>query len=254
MLFDCDKIKLDHLSWTQVSMFLRNPAAWYYHYVKYAKQKKYINKSALELGTMYHEALEKLYKGQDLNSVLLEFDNALSKYDDNPALKEQVNNLKETITYYAMHILPHYQPNVQPNNVELSIDDFYIDGVDVPIYLKIDVLTDNGIIIDHKTMGYKSVNASTHGQLFLYGLWYYRKYGVLPLSVELHKTYKPSYKRRFNSLVTIDRVSVRLPELLNVENVVRFVYKNIKECNFYWSFEDRNSPYREEYFNEVIKG
>jgi hypothetical protein len=243
MIFDKQEIKIDHLSWSQIERFMNNPADWYYTYIKYPELKSDGDTWALKVGRQYHSAMEALYNNKSFVEVLEDFENL---HTSNLSQARDKKKLIECIKNYHMNILPLYDTLVDTENIEKHVTDFMVEGVPVPIELRIDAFTLDDRIIDHKTVGGKKPRATNNGQGMLYSLWYYRTYNRLPRSFELHRAYKDT------GLVDIDSASYELADVLNMERMIRFVYEAMKAGHFYWGFDGYDQRHKAEYDDEIL--
>ena len=157
---------MNHYSPSQLTMFMRCSAAWKYRYVDGFKLPP---ASAMAQGTTYHRALEtnyvqKIESKQDLpvSDVL---DATSTAFDDvfsdeilwAPSEKEEgLDKVKGELKDQTIGLVRAYQekraPRVQPAAVEkpFSIE---FDNVGYSLNGRIDLLDDNGNIIENKTTG-----------------------------------------------------------------------------------------------------
>jgi len=149
-----------HLSHSQISMLLRCPRQYEYRYIQGLKVAP---GAALLLGTSYHAALEKNFlqkvdTGIDLDAqtVLDAYDDAWTKRLANEEIDWQGESPSETKDLGACLVdtyMRHVAAFVMPAKVEQKfsvylpgLEGYTLDGV-------IDLITDKGFIIDHKTAG-----------------------------------------------------------------------------------------------------
>lgn len=244
-----NEIKIDHLSWSQISLYLKNPREWWFKYVKYPEDKENFDTWAFQVGREYHSAIECIYKTANLQSALETYDEQIEEHNNKLFKDNDTQAMRQAIIYYFDNIYPMYASLVKPENVELKEDNFMIEGVGVPIQLRIDAFTIDDRIIDHKTVGQFAPKAQGNGQGLLYGLYYYRKYGKVPRKFELHRAYKSPKDSR---LVDIDEGFMDLAAILNMQDVVRGVWKSINAGIFYWGLDAYKSPFKDEYDKMLI--
>lgn len=230
--------KIDHLSWSQVNTYLTCPREYYYRYIKYPDRKG--DSSALRAGRAYHIAVEALYRGSTLSEAIDQF--RIENQSEYKILETAIDN-------YYTQIYPLYTSYVNPKNLENHVSDFMIDGVDVPIELRLDMFTTDGRIIDHKTVGKYDVKAINNKQMLLYSYWYYKQFKILPRQIELHKAGK------FSGNVYIETAPVTISDVLKVVDLVRNVYKLIQQDIFpcYLHPTCKRSPYKDEWDREVLQ-
>lgn len=247
----CNPVNVDHLSWSQINCYLNNPREWWFKYVKYPHLKEQMKTFALDQGSEYHTAMEILYKTGSVNDALVSYDDSMVEHEKKNYKRWEIENVRDAIKRYASTIYPLYKSRVSPDNVELNVNTYMIEGVPVPIYLRIDLLTNDGVIIDHKTVGRFSPKAEHNGQGLTYASWYYRTKGILPRGFELHKAYKqPSG----DTLVEVQSAPISLPDVLNIEEVYRGVWKSIQAGIFPWGLNAYPSEFRDEYEMMLISG
>lgn len=220
-------MKIDHISYSQLDLYLNCPRKWWFQKVKYPQET--IQTWPLALGSAYHEAQEAMAKGGDMNKVLETFQGGLGKWGPRLAhnqLKE-AENMMTALRFYYENIFPKYSYMIDESYIEVMDTEFMIDGIDVPIHVRIDLRTlDNGII-DHKTVGRVSPTAKKNKQLLIYSYWHLKKMKTLPAYVELHKAYKfPKYDK---DPVEVVRENVNLADVMKTVEQLRAVYKLITE-------------------------
>lgn len=227
-------------------MFLENPAEWWFKYVRYP-EKPQERVWAFELGGAYHNGLETMYKTGKLNDALDMFHEVEPR---NEYEVMDVGTMEQAIKYYYDKVYPLYAKSVDYEAVEQHVTDFYIDGIDIPIHLRLDLYTRDGIIIDHKTVGYKDVKAAKSGQGMLYSLWYWKTKGRLPIGFEYHK----AWKKPKAEPITIDRTGFTRLDMLNIEQLFRSVYKMMKGGIIYWRVGARECGFEDEWAMMLDKG
>lgn len=222
---------VDHLSYSQLSMFTSCPRRYWFNYIKEAKKEQ--RHWVFEIGTAYHLAIESLYRERNLNLALQAYNSYLQAYIDDQGgvtdLKEEEKiRLEDAVKYYYDNIFPMYES--LSDTIEDS-GEFYIDGIDIPISYRIDLSTIDGRIIDHKTVGGSEPHSNFNKQLLLYAYAYYLKHGRVPQSIELHKAYKNPRKLKGNPdalPVVVQRQGVDFAEVLKVVAEMRAMYNSIK--------------------------
>lgn len=179
----------EHISVTQINMYLRCPAQFYFRYVEGLKMPP---TGALTLGKSIHAAFEHNYKQKiethkdlpvkDVQEVFADdFDRSipetqLEEGETASGLKDQGVNLVKV--YQTTHA-----PTIQPIAAE---QEFTID-VGIPLLGYIDVITDKKEIIDHKVYGKTPTQDKVNKnlQLTAYALAYKTMYGQNPSMMAL---------------------------------------------------------------------
>lgn len=144
-----------HYSASQINMFIRCPAQWYFRYVMGLKQAP---TSAMTQGTCFHDTLEANYiqkvqskedmpLGDVLDVYSKNFDTRIvdveEKGVDTGALKDEGVKLVET--YHTVKA-----PEIQPVSVETPIT-IEFDNVDYTVEGYVDLVDDKEVIHEHKT-------------------------------------------------------------------------------------------------------
>lgn len=149
------------LSYSSVSMYLQCQRLFEYRYIK--KLPVPLIGAALIQGSAYHAALaatmaEKLYNGlhlsldETLDVYGASFDQQVAKYgsdgtnidwEDKP-LSDWKNRLVPLIRLYH----EHYIPDLEPKSIEVY-KKVMVNGI--PVSGRIDLILQNGTVIDHKT-------------------------------------------------------------------------------------------------------
>lgn len=209
----------DHISYSSISKYLRCPRQWYYDYVV-APEKKEENLS-LTLGTVYHTALERLYSERDYEAGLAAF-NEISANHGRRAHRE-VEGIMECYKQYYLSVYPKYASRVE--SVELK-GTVAIPGVEVPLEYRMDLVTTDGIIIDHKTVGRMEPDLEHSLQFDLYAYVFYKQNGVLPRGAEYHYAYKDSGKVKVVSKVP------KISEMLKAVACAEGMAKGVEADNF----------------------
>lgn len=247
-----EKIELDHLSWSSVAAYLECPREWWFKYVRYSEQRKMFKSAAFDIGTLYHSAIESLYKGSSLMEVLDAFDLEKQEITGVKYHTEELNRMRQAVENYSINVLPLYKNLVTPDLIEEDVKDFYIPGVPIPIHMRIDLSTIDDRIIDHKTIGsyYYVPVAEKNKQLLLYSYRHYLKTGRQPRSIELHKAFKCDSRP-----IEIDSATVNFTDMLKVVDLVRNVYQMIQADIFpcYMSKACEKSRYKDEYDGLIVR-
>lgn len=229
-------------------MYLECPREYWFAYVRYPERRKTEDNDVFRLGRAYHNAIEGLYRNRPLAQVLNEY--KIETDEVSGYMKDHKDNLLSAIAYYQSEVYPLYDGLVK--EVELDVKDFEIEGVDVPIHLRLDLATMDDRIVDHKTVGWRGPKAKGNKQMLMYSYYYLKKYGKLPRKMEIHSAYK---NPKGPALVEVDSADVSYEDVLKVADLVRNVYKMIKAEMFPCFLGPRcvNSPYREEWNNMIVR-
>lgn len=147
---------LDHISHSQINMWLRCPKQWEYRYVY---QLKIPPSGALIVGSAYHSALEGNFiqkvesrKDLPLNDCLDLFSDAWEDrlLEEELVIWEQLGpgESKDQGAGLVEEYIASTSPSVQPAQVERTI---YSEVAGVKFICRIDVENDQRAVIDHKT-------------------------------------------------------------------------------------------------------
>lgn len=225
----------NHLSITQIKMYLRCPLQYKFRYVDGLKIPPV---SAITLGRSIHSALEINYSQKiktkqdlpihqvtDLFSDLWESDvkETIFEEDEKPGqVKDEGVGL---ITTYHNQISPTIQPKVVEKDFELSFQ-----NVDYTLKGKLDLVDNQDIIIDHKTTkrSMPEENINTDLQLTCYSLAYRHALGLKEKALRFDvmvRTKKPKVQQ-----LTTQRTQADLDRFLKI---LAYVSKAIKTGIFY---------------------
>lgn len=218
----------DHISYSAVSAYLECPMKWYYNYVTAPVQEE--EPWVFQVGTMYHSAMEILFKENDFKKAMdmlnVEWDKATGMR------KRDVEKIMNCFDTYNTNVFPIYQGRV--TQVEYS-DRITIPNVDIPFEFRIDFMTMDNTIVDHKTVGTKNgrfkPNIDHSLQMSLYSYCYYVKFGVMPSRVEYHYAYKDTGD------IEIATAIPNQNDMLRAIACVQGVYKAIVNDIFYPNFK-----------------
>jgi len=181
----------DYISVTQIKMYLRCPAQYYFRYVLGLKVPP---AGALVLGRAVHAGLEhyfagKLHTGEGppVNRVLDVFDAAFEAErpeadwgEDDPGRAK--DDGAALLRLHHAEVGPRLVPAAVERRVEVPLP-----GVGVPLLGFIDLETADGLIVDHKTVSRTPPEEKAQGdlQLSAYALAYRYAHGKLPAGVRL---------------------------------------------------------------------
>jgi CRISPR/Cas system-associated exonuclease Cas4 (RecB family) len=180
----------DHISVSQIRMYLRCPAQYYFHYVENIKVP---SSGPLVLGKAVHAALEYYFwekifigTGAQLDDVLDVYSEAFEKErldavwgDEDPSKAKDEG--AELIKLYLTETAPQVIPLAVEKKFEVPIAGTVLLGY-------IDLITTDGKIIDHKVVSKTpSENKIKEDiQLTAYAMAYRELFGELPLEVKLN--------------------------------------------------------------------
>jgi CRISPR/Cas system-associated exonuclease Cas4 (RecB family) len=211
----------NHISYSQIQLFKNCSARWDFQYNQFPDRKE--DAWHLTTGSAYHHAVEDFYNGLGFDKGMETF---MSHFDKNNLRIWQVEELEtliKNLEFYYNGIYPQYKGIVK--TVEIS-EDFYIDGIDIPMTTRIDLLTIDDRIIDHKTVGNSDPDVDANKQLLIYSYWFYNKYRRMPSKVELHKSYKQEW--RDHQRVEVSSIEPDKTQMFKVIEEVRHIYKLMK--------------------------
>jgi len=134
---------------------MRCPAQWMFRYIKNLKQPP---SSAMVAGTSYHKGLEVNYgqkieskkdlkESEVLDAVSTEFDSKIVEVEEPKKVKSSVKD--ETISI-SKHYHETIAGTIQPKEVEKKIEVTF-GNVDYNLIGYVDLITDNGLVIENKT-------------------------------------------------------------------------------------------------------
>jgi putative RecB family exonuclease len=210
----------DHVSYSSISKYLLCPKRWYYDYV--IAPDKPVKSLALDIGSAYHNAMEALYTTGEFDKGKLVLEELAS--ENGRFAQKEISAVSLCYGNYYNEIYPKYQTRVE--RIELK-DRVEIPGVDVPLEYRMDLITTDGVIVDHKTVGRMKPDISYSLQFDLYSYAYYKQYGVMPRGVEYHNAYKSNGK-----VEVISKIPT-ISEMLKAVDTAAGVVKSIENDLFY---------------------
>jgi len=170
----------NHISVTQIKMFLRCPLQYKFRYID---KMKIPPVGAIILGRSIHEGLEENYKQKKETKVDLSIDKVLEMYGsffDRAGKKEEVNwkgELPGRIKDSGVGLIKVYQKEISPTIQPISVEEeFNLEFENVSYTLKgyLDLVDHNKVIRETKTSkrSYPQNSASADIQLTAYNLAY----------------------------------------------------------------------------------
>ena len=169
----------DHISITQVKTYLRCPLEYKFKYIDglYMPQS-----GAVTLGKSMHRAIEQNYRQKIETKHDLPLRNMIEIFNEAydyllPETEFDSGENAEMLRREGMRLLSIYHavisPNIQPEMVEQQFS-IRLRGLDVPLVGIVDLVDENGIIIDHKTAkrSYNSQTVERDLQLSVYAMAY----------------------------------------------------------------------------------
>jgi CRISPR/Cas system-associated exonuclease Cas4 (RecB family) len=184
----------EHLSYSQVNMFLRCPKQYYYRYLEGLVMPP---SGSLVLGSSGHKSLEHNYSQKIDTKKDLKAKEVLEYFDATfeEQAKEDVDwgdkkkgDYKDAGARTLKKYQKDYAPAIQPEAVEQEFN-IELENADYTLKGYIDLITEGGDIVDHKISGRKPSNIDDK-QLTVYRLAYKELNGF------------PPEKVRFDYLVT----------------------------------------------------
>jgi len=204
---------------------------------------------ALSLGDAYHQAMEFMYSGKPLSECLEVFDEVCRGSPTfGSSVSRDASTIRSAIEAYYSSIYPMYAGKVDV--VELSSEVLFPD-VKIPFQFRMDLVTKDGVIVDHKTAGGYKPSVVNNDQLNLYSYAYMLDTGRLPRSVELHFALKAPRGKK----VEVASYSPKLPEVLRTVSRARSFLRRVEIDDFpvvcgRWC---QSLPWREEVDALLIK-
>ena len=153
-------VEMQHISYSQISMFDKCELSWYLKYVKGIAKPATI---PMILGKAYHSALalnfrQKIHTAEDLpaEEVITEFTSSLIESISAECIQVPENKSIEDYTEPVERLLTHYidtyAPGMQPLLVEQPLEKNIV-GCNRKIVGILDLLTQEGILVDFKLSG-----------------------------------------------------------------------------------------------------
>ena len=151
---------LDHISHSQINMWLRCPSQWAYRYVHGIKSPP---SGALILGGAYHTALEKNFRQKINSGEDLPLPDCLDLFSDawNVRLKEEEDIVWDKLSPgqhkdQGVGLVSAYRVNTSPSVTPVTVEKTYISEVAGTKFICIvDLIDSEGLVIDHKTSARK---------------------------------------------------------------------------------------------------
>lgn len=150
---------LTHVSHSQISMWIRCPRQWEY---RYQKGVKLVPSGPLVEGGCYHDTLEFNFKQKIETKTDYSVDDWMdifSTFWDKRLAEEEVgweDNKPDDLKEEGIRLVREYALNVAPTIQPVKVEEtYYSDVAGVTFICRIDLETDTGLIIDHKTSARK---------------------------------------------------------------------------------------------------
>lgn len=168
-----------HLSKTKLSMYLRCPFQYYCRYIQGLKKPP---SSAILMGKCFDTALNYDY-GQKISTGVNEPSSVVKDCFAHTFESERGDTIFEkdenpdTMKDIGVKTVEHFQKNVaskvQPHNIQIS-DTLEFDNVDYALMVVVDLVTNDGIVVDNKFASRKWSEGNEMKQLdpVIYSLWY----------------------------------------------------------------------------------
>lgn len=216
------KFPKSHISYSAFSKFEQCARRWWFDYVRYPEEKADI--PAFVIGNAYHSAIAAMYKGEPLEACVELYVRELSKgiwtnFKDS-------EGLKDAIAFYYSNIYPQYRSRVESVESERTIN---LPDLGVPFMFKMDLVTVDGILIDHKTVGGRAPGINFNDQLNLYSVAHMTHSGRLPRETQLHLAYKGNHK---GDIVEVKSVIPVLSDALSTLSRLRAMVRMVEGNSF----------------------
>lgn len=175
-------MKLQKLSISQVTQFMTCPRSWYYLYVHNMQLKKNDN---LFFGSTIHEALAAFYTGQDPIKALEDYVRKPNKEKPKGITEDEIiADATRLIELYKVKG-PYLEPLpgwVEQKKVFCMEHPVTHEILNVPFTIKIDLITRDGYIVDHKTSSKVSKTQTAENRLqgIAYWMFYRKAFGKNP--------------------------------------------------------------------------
>jgi len=196
---------LDHVSHSQIEMYLRCPKQWEYRYVEGLKVPP---SGALIEGRCYHEALERNFKQKIVTQADMSLDDCLDAFSlawDSTLIEEEFINWGEKspglIKDEGVRLVREYRLAISPSVLPLKVEELYVSEVAGVKFVCIVDLEDMSLaVIDHKTSARKyiqddvdkSLQASAAAFVLNRGIVFYNHVAVKTKApqIQIIKTYR----------------------------------------------------------------
>jgi len=199
---------MNFLSFSQVNMYSRCGLQYYFRYIE---GRKVPPASALILGSAVHKGQEteyrhKMEKGEDLalDSVSdIVADEIERAFSEDVLLNEEEQSrgkdlVKGEVKDTGVSMIATYYNEVAVRTTPVAVEEKFEFGVGVgvPVIGYIDLITDDGVVVDTKTTSKAPTKdqAEKSQQLTIYALGYQTLYGFLPESLRLDFVVAPGKK------------------------------------------------------------
>lgn len=233
-------MSLEHLSASQIGLFLFCPLAYKYKYVD--KLDKFEANIYTEFGSSIHKALEYNYKQKKVTRCDESTDKVIQVFGKE--LDERITKLGRVywnveelyldgismLRLYMKEIAPKYMPK----EIERSFN-ITLSSIGVTIKGFVDLITEDGIIVDHKTAWSSTYQQRTQNyvdnmlQLTAYALAYRKEFWVQETSLRIDVLKRLKGWPKFASLDTT-RTDIQVLSFLQLLEAV----KQIKEQGLYY--------------------
>ena len=233
------KKQKEYVSASQIGTFLTCPVAYRISYVELVERE--LPNIYMVFGTAVHEALadnyeQKIKSKKDLpfEEVITKFEEVFNKESQNCIIPNYAN--VNTMRMEAENMLSEYMikvsPNIQPKKVEYKFE-IALTKYPITILGFIDLITDDGIVIDHKTVGKTTEKKWTQNavddnlQLSLYAVAYRKLFKEKEKALEIHtlpRNNKPTFK-----CIKTERTEEQIDQVLSLATKIQ----KIKELGVY---------------------
>ena len=165
-------MKLDHISHSQIDMYLGCPRRWYYKYIERKAERPSGN---LIQGSAYHKALEINFTQKISTTVDLPLDEVLDVCSDAVDIElikaKNIDSLwapepylKDSSIGLTKEYHTRYAPGVLPLEVEKSITTIVHN---TKVICRVDLIDENLVVIEHKTAARKYTQEKVDGMIQL---------------------------------------------------------------------------------------
>ena len=97
---------IDHLSYSQIDLFLKCPRKYYFQYVLHPDRRE--DSWAFALGRAYHLACEAFYRHQTYDSGIEDFMTEIKDWRLNQSKKFEAEQMLNNLKFYYNNIYPRY--------------------------------------------------------------------------------------------------------------------------------------------------
>ncbi len=254
-----DNKRCNYISASQISIFLFCPLSYKYQY--FADGEKFAGNIYTLYGDAIHQALAMNFQQKIETKKDLPYKEVHSKFVEvfNKGLDKGIDTMKanpNTLRFTAENVLYAYMKDMAPKLKPLMVEQKFeikLKQYDATIFGFIDLITEDGLVIDHKTAGVSTIKdwtqtkADNDHQFTIYSVAYRKMLGKKEKAIRVDvipRMDKPKFKSIYSSRTDeqIHKV-LYLAEQMNKMAEEDLFYPNISNC-FSCAYKDSCSVSR----------